>query len=73
MVDTVNASPQDERIAPTLRGALRDEFRRIRRPPYGVLWCVGINFVLVTTFWFVPWPVVEDCAMERTGRYSVDV
>ena len=52
--------PQDERIAPTLRGALRDEFRRIRRPPYGVLWCVGINFVLVTTFWFVPWPVVKD-------------
>ena len=22
---------------------------------------------------FVPWPVVEACAMERTGRYSVEV
>ena len=21
----------------------------------------------------VPWPVVEDCAMLRTGRYSVEV
>lgn len=60
MPANLDSPSPDERVAPTLRGAVRDEFRRIRRPPYGVLWCVGINFVLVTTFWFVPWPVVKD-------------
>lgn len=49
-----------EVVAPTLREAVRDEFRRIRRPPYGVIWCIVINFVLVTAFWFVPWPVIND-------------
>lgn len=49
-----------EVVAPTLREAIRDEFRRIRRPPYSVIWCIVINFVLVTTFWCVPVPVLKE-------------
>ena len=49
-----------EVVAPTLREAVHDEFRRIRRPPYSVIWCIVINFVLVTTCWFLPVPVIKD-------------
>lgn len=55
--------PHDDQgavVAPTLRDAVRDEFGRIVRPPYGVVWCIAINFVLVTTFWFAPWPLIND-------------
>jgi hypothetical protein len=49
-----------EVVAPTLRQAVREEFTRIRRPPYSVIWCIVINFVLVTTCWFLPIPVIKD-------------
>ena len=54
-----STSPTD-RVAPRLGLALREEFRRIRRPPYSVIWCIVINFVLVTTCWFLPVPVIKD-------------
>jgi hypothetical protein len=55
-----DADDPTEVIAPTPREALRDEFRRIRRPPYSVIWCIVINFVLVTGLWFLPLPVIKD-------------
>ena len=49
-----------EVVAPTLRQAVREEFTRIRRPPYSVIWCVLINGFLVTALWFLPVPVIKD-------------
>jgi hypothetical protein len=54
-----STSPAD-RVAPRLGLAVREEFRRIGSPPYGVIWCIVINAVLVTTLWFVPIPAVQD-------------
>lgn len=73
MTDLRESGRPGERIAPTLAGAVRDEFARIRRPPYGVVWCVVVNATLVTALWFVPWPVVHDLMfrLQRTFWFPI--
>jgi len=62
-----------ERIAGTLPEAVRQEFARIRRPPYGVIVCIVVNAVLVTVLWFVPVPVVQDLmfSLHRTFWFPI--
>ena len=68
--DNPSEQAQSETFIPSsLRGALRVELQRVRKPPYSVLVCISVNAILVALLWFVAPTWLHDLFFSWDSTY----